>query len=161
MAGSLDTFVLSFIFTRSLKLAGSIAITEMFTKMALTIFMRDFGLQFPGTSGAKGIPSLICSDAGTLAGSVVFNRSRWLRLLTESDKEASMSRHSRACEGTAGFSLPELQNRSPGRLLGDLRFGGRRRPVGPLRGGPGSRRCWIRDARGRRCRSGARRSQGQ
>src|SRR3954447_4454775 len=76
--------------------------------------MRDFGLQFPGTSGAKGIPSLICSDAGTLAGSVVFNRSRWLRLLTESDKEASMSRHSRACEGTAGFSLPELQNRSPG-----------------------------------------------
>jgi hypothetical protein len=78
--------------------------------------MRDFGLQFPGTSGAKGIPSLICSDAGTLAGSVVFNRSRWLRLLTESDKEASMSRHSRACEGTAGFSLPELQNRSPGRL---------------------------------------------
>jgi hypothetical protein len=33
IAGSLDTFVLSFIFTRSLKLAGSIAITEMFTKL--------------------------------------------------------------------------------------------------------------------------------
>jgi hypothetical protein len=77
--------------------------------------MRDFGLQFPGTSGAKAslINLLVC---GNIAGSVVFNRSRWLRLLTESDKEASMSRHSRACEGTAGFSLPELQNRSPGRL---------------------------------------------
>ncbi len=35
MTGSLDTFVLSYIFTASLKLAGSIAITEVITKMAL------------------------------------------------------------------------------------------------------------------------------
>ena len=33
--GSIDTFVLSFIFTGSFKLAGSIALTEMFTKMFL------------------------------------------------------------------------------------------------------------------------------
>ncbi|MEA2257501.1 MAG: hypothetical protein QOJ51_326 [Acidobacteriaceae bacterium] len=38
IAGSLDTFVLSFIFTRSLQLAGSIALAEMFTKMALYYF---------------------------------------------------------------------------------------------------------------------------
>src|SRR4051794_41154294 len=33
--GSIDTFALSFIFTGSFKLAGSIALTEMFTKMFL------------------------------------------------------------------------------------------------------------------------------
>ena len=33
--GSVDTFVLSVIFTGSLRLAGSIAVTEMFTKMVL------------------------------------------------------------------------------------------------------------------------------
>jgi uncharacterized membrane protein len=33
--GSIDTFVLSFIFTSSAKLAGSIAITEVFTKIVL------------------------------------------------------------------------------------------------------------------------------
>jgi uncharacterized membrane protein len=38
LAGSLDTFVLSFIFTGSVKLAGSIAATEMVTKMALYYF---------------------------------------------------------------------------------------------------------------------------
>jgi hypothetical protein len=38
IAGSLDTFVPSFIFTRSLQLAGSIALAEMFTKMALYYF---------------------------------------------------------------------------------------------------------------------------
>ena len=38
IAGSLDTFVLSLIFTRSLQLAGSIAVTEMFTKMVLYYF---------------------------------------------------------------------------------------------------------------------------
>jgi uncharacterized membrane protein len=38
VVGSLDTFVLSWIFTRSLQLAGSIAVTEMFTKMALYYF---------------------------------------------------------------------------------------------------------------------------
>ena len=35
ITGSVDTFVLSFIFTGSLKLAGSIAIAEMATKMVL------------------------------------------------------------------------------------------------------------------------------
>ncbi len=34
----MDTFVLSLIFTRSLQLAGSIAVTEMFTKMVLYYF---------------------------------------------------------------------------------------------------------------------------
>jgi len=38
IAGSLDRFVLSLIFTRSLQLAGSIAVTEMFTKMVLYYF---------------------------------------------------------------------------------------------------------------------------
>jgi uncharacterized membrane protein len=38
IAGSLDTFLLSLIFTRSFQLAGSIAVTEMFTKMALYYF---------------------------------------------------------------------------------------------------------------------------
>jgi uncharacterized membrane protein len=33
--GSIDTFVLSFIFTSSAKLAGSIAVTEVFTKIIL------------------------------------------------------------------------------------------------------------------------------
>jgi len=33
--GSIDTFVLSFVFTGSVRLAGSIAVTEMFTKMFL------------------------------------------------------------------------------------------------------------------------------
>ena len=47
MAGSLDTFVLSFIFTRSLKLAGSIAITEMFTKMALYYFHERLWAAIP------------------------------------------------------------------------------------------------------------------
>ena len=35
LLGSVDTFVLSYIFTGSFKLAGSIAVTEMFTKMVL------------------------------------------------------------------------------------------------------------------------------
>jgi uncharacterized membrane protein len=35
LLGSVDTFVLSVIFTGSLRLAGSIAVTEMFTKMVL------------------------------------------------------------------------------------------------------------------------------
>jgi len=35
LLGSIDTFVLSLIFTGSLRLAGSIAVTEMFTKMVL------------------------------------------------------------------------------------------------------------------------------
>lgn len=35
MTGSLDTFILSYIFTASLKLAGSIAVTEVITKMVL------------------------------------------------------------------------------------------------------------------------------
>jgi uncharacterized membrane protein len=35
LLGSVDTFVLSLIFTGSLRLAGSIAVTEMFTKMVL------------------------------------------------------------------------------------------------------------------------------
>jgi uncharacterized membrane protein len=35
ITGSVDTFVLSFIFTGSAKLAGSIAIAEMATKMLL------------------------------------------------------------------------------------------------------------------------------
>ena len=35
ITGSLDTFVLSLIFTGSVKLAGSIAISEMATKMVL------------------------------------------------------------------------------------------------------------------------------
>jgi len=35
ITGSVDTFVLSFIFTGSVKLAGSIAIAEMDTKMLL------------------------------------------------------------------------------------------------------------------------------
>jgi len=35
ITGSVDTFVLSFIFTGSVKLAGSIAIAEMGTKMLL------------------------------------------------------------------------------------------------------------------------------
>jgi uncharacterized membrane protein len=35
MLGSVDTLVLSFIFTGSIKLAGSIASTEMITKVAL------------------------------------------------------------------------------------------------------------------------------
>jgi uncharacterized membrane protein len=47
IAGSLDTFVLSFIFTRSLKLAGSIAITEMFTKMALYYFHERLWAAIP------------------------------------------------------------------------------------------------------------------
>ena len=38
IAGSLDTFVLSLIFTRNLQVAGSIAVMEMFTKMALYYF---------------------------------------------------------------------------------------------------------------------------
>jgi len=35
LTGSLDTFVLSFIFIGSVKLAGSIAVAEMATKMVL------------------------------------------------------------------------------------------------------------------------------
>jgi uncharacterized membrane protein len=35
LLGSIDTFVLSLIFTGSLRLAGSIAVAEMFTKMVL------------------------------------------------------------------------------------------------------------------------------
>ena len=35
LLGSIDTFVLSFVFTGSVRLAGSIAVTEMFTKMFL------------------------------------------------------------------------------------------------------------------------------
>jgi uncharacterized membrane protein len=35
ITGSVDTFVLSFIFTGSVKLAGSIAISEMATKVVL------------------------------------------------------------------------------------------------------------------------------
>jgi uncharacterized membrane protein len=35
ITGSVDTFVLSFVFTGSAKLAGSIAVTEMATKMVL------------------------------------------------------------------------------------------------------------------------------
>jgi uncharacterized membrane protein len=35
LLGSIDTFVLSLIFTGSLRLAGSIAVTEMLTKMVL------------------------------------------------------------------------------------------------------------------------------
>jgi hypothetical protein len=59
IAGSLDTFVLSLIFTRSLQLAGSIAVTEMFTKWCFIIFTRGgCGLQFPSISGARGLRSL-------------------------------------------------------------------------------------------------------
>src|SRR3954454_11406802 len=58
ITGSLDTFILG----------------------VRTHKRRGFGLQFPGTSGAKGIPSLICSQRGNTAGSLVFYRSRWLRL---------------------------------------------------------------------------------
>jgi uncharacterized membrane protein len=38
IVGSIDTLVLSFIFTGSVKLAGSIASTEMLTKVALYYF---------------------------------------------------------------------------------------------------------------------------
>jgi uncharacterized membrane protein len=47
MVGSLDTFVLSFIFTRSLQLAGSIAVTEMFTKMMLYYFHERLWAAIP------------------------------------------------------------------------------------------------------------------
>jgi uncharacterized membrane protein len=47
VVGSLDTFVLSLIFTRSLQLAGSIAVTEMFTKMALYYFHERIWTAIP------------------------------------------------------------------------------------------------------------------
>jgi hypothetical protein len=54
IAGSLDTFVLGFIFTRSLKLAGSMAITEIFTKMVSMIFSRGFELYSLAPAALKG-----------------------------------------------------------------------------------------------------------
>jgi hypothetical protein len=41
IVGSLDTFVLSFIFTRSLQLAGSIAVTENVHKDDALLFSRE------------------------------------------------------------------------------------------------------------------------
>jgi uncharacterized membrane protein len=47
IVGSLDTFVLSLIFTRSFQLAGSIAGTEMFTKMMLYYFHERLWAAIP------------------------------------------------------------------------------------------------------------------
>jgi len=47
IVGSSDTFVLSFNFTRSLQLAGSISVTEMFTKMMLSYFQERLWAAIP------------------------------------------------------------------------------------------------------------------
>jgi uncharacterized membrane protein len=47
IVGSLDTFVLSLIFTRSFQLAGSIVGTEMFTKMMLYYFHERLWAAIP------------------------------------------------------------------------------------------------------------------
>ena len=49
ITGSVDTFILSFIFTGSIKLAGSIAIAEIATKMVLYHLHEEHGLLFAGT----------------------------------------------------------------------------------------------------------------
>jgi uncharacterized membrane protein len=53
ITGSVDTFVLSFIFTGSVKLAGSIAIAEMGTKMLLYYLHEELGLLFAGISAGN------------------------------------------------------------------------------------------------------------
>src|SRR6478672_2606531 len=60
--GSIDTFALSFIFTGSFKLAGSIALTEMFTKMFLYTSMNGSGPRFPGANVGSQPSELIQAD---------------------------------------------------------------------------------------------------
>jgi uncharacterized membrane protein len=54
ITGSIDTFVLSFIITGSLKFAGSIAVTEMVTKVVLYYLHERAWNYVPWGKEAKG-----------------------------------------------------------------------------------------------------------
>ena len=55
VTGSVDTFVLSFVFTGSIKVVGSIADAEAITKMILYCLHERPGPSFAGTSKDKPV----------------------------------------------------------------------------------------------------------